>query len=54
MDATYVNHAHNDSLELALETGLPGILLLIAFLVVVLLVEAYAFLPVFSQGMDAL
>ena len=27
-----MNHAHNDYLELALETGLPGILLLIAFL----------------------
>jgi O-antigen ligase len=28
-----VNHAHNDYLELALETGLPGILILIAFLI---------------------
>jgi O-antigen ligase len=28
----YVNHAHNDYLEVALETGLPGILLLLAFL----------------------
>jgi O-antigen ligase len=29
---TYVIHAHNDYVELALETGLPGILLMIAFL----------------------
>ena len=28
----YVNHAHNDYLEVALETGLPGILLLLYFL----------------------
>ena len=28
---TIVNHAHNDYLEIALETGIPGILLLIAF-----------------------
>jgi O-antigen ligase len=28
---SYVNHAHNDYLEIALETGLPGILLLLAF-----------------------
>jgi O-antigen ligase len=31
--ATYVIHAHNDYAELALETGLPGILLLILFLI---------------------
>ena len=30
---TFANHAHNDYLEIALETGLPGILLLVAFLV---------------------
>jgi len=30
---TYVNHAHNDYLELALETGLPGMLLLLFFLI---------------------
>ena len=29
---TYVVHAHNDYAELALETGIPGILLLLAFL----------------------
>ena len=29
---TYVNHAHNDYLELALEGGMPAILLMIAFL----------------------
>jgi O-antigen ligase len=29
---TYVIHAHNDYVELALETGLPGILLIILFL----------------------
>lgn len=29
---TYVNHAHNDYLELVLETGLPGLLLMLAFL----------------------
>ena len=31
-DATFINHAHNDYLELLLETGIPGLLLLIAFL----------------------
>jgi O-antigen ligase len=30
---TYVIHAHNDYVELALELGLPGVLLMIAFLV---------------------
>jgi O-antigen ligase len=30
---TFVNHAHNDYLEIALETGVAGILLLFAFLV---------------------
>ena len=29
---TYVNHAHNDYLELALETGVPGIVLILLFL----------------------
>lgn len=29
---TFANHAHNDYLEIALETGVPGILLLVAFL----------------------
>ncbi|WP_309662848.1 O-antigen ligase family protein [Sphingomonas sp.] len=29
---TFVNHAHNDYLEIALETGIPGILLVGAFL----------------------
>jgi O-antigen ligase len=29
---TYVIHAHNDYVEVALELGLPGILLMIAFL----------------------
>jgi O-antigen ligase len=32
VDSTYVVHAHNDYLELALETGVPGLILLIAFL----------------------
>jgi len=32
IDRVYVNHAHNDYLELALETGLPGVLLIILFL----------------------
>ena len=32
VDATYVNHAHNDYLEIALETGVPGVLLLVSFL----------------------
>ena len=32
IDLTYVNHAHNDFLELALETGLPGIVLIALFL----------------------
>lgn len=30
--ATFVNHAHNDYLEIALETGVPGVLLVVAFL----------------------
>lgn len=29
---TYVNHAHNDYVELAIETGLPGLILLALFL----------------------
>jgi O-antigen ligase len=29
---TFVNHAHNDYLEIALETGLPGVLILAMFL----------------------
>lgn len=29
---TYVNHAHNDYLELALETGIPGMIVLVLFL----------------------
>ena len=32
VDTTYVNHAHNDYLEIALEAGVPGIILLVAFL----------------------
>lgn len=32
VDRYYVNHAHNDYLELAIETGLPGIILLLLFL----------------------
>jgi O-antigen ligase len=32
VDGYYVNHAHNDYLELAIETGLPGILLMLLFL----------------------
>lgn len=32
VDRWYVNHAHNDYLELAIETGLPGILLMMLFL----------------------
>jgi O-antigen ligase len=32
VDRWYVNHVHNDYIELGLETGLPGILLLAAFL----------------------
>lgn len=31
--ATYVNHAHNDYLQVALELGAPGIILMILFLV---------------------
>ncbi len=33
VDRYYVNHAHNDYLELAIETGLPGIVLILIFLV---------------------
>lgn len=32
VDRFYVNHAHNDYLEVATETGLPGVLLMLAFL----------------------
>lgn len=32
IERTYINHAHNDYLELALEGGAPAILLMIAFL----------------------
>jgi O-antigen ligase len=32
VNGTYVSHAHNDYVELALETGMPGILLMITFL----------------------
>ncbi len=32
MTVAWVNHAHNDYLELLLETGLPGLLLMLAFL----------------------
>jgi O-antigen ligase len=32
VDRYYVNHAHNDYLELAIETGLPGIILMLLFL----------------------
>ena len=31
IDRFFVNHAHNDYLEIALETGLPGMLLLVGF-----------------------
>lgn len=30
--ATYINHAHNDYLELVLEAGLPGLVLMVLFL----------------------
>ena len=30
---TFVNHAHNDYLEVALEAGIPGVLLVVAFLI---------------------
>lgn len=32
VDLTYINHVHNDYIEIALEAGLPGMLLMIAFL----------------------
>lgn len=32
VDRVYVNHAHNDYVELAVETGLPGVILLLLFL----------------------
>jgi O-antigen ligase len=32
VDRTYVNHAHNDYLEIAIETGIPGVLVLLLFL----------------------
>ena len=33
VDRVVTNHAHNDYLELALETGLPGIVIILAFLI---------------------
>jgi O-antigen ligase len=33
VDSSYVNHAHNDYLELILELGLPGLLLILAGLI---------------------
>ena len=33
IDRTYVNHVHSDYIELALETGVPGLLLLLIFLI---------------------
>ena len=33
VDRTFVNHAHNDYLQIAVEAGLPGVLLMLAFLV---------------------
>jgi O-antigen ligase len=32
-NSVYINHAHNDYLEVALEMGLPGILLILAFFI---------------------
>jgi O-antigen ligase len=32
VDPTYINHAHDDYLEIALEAGIPGVLLMLAFL----------------------
>jgi O-antigen ligase len=32
IERTYVNHVHNDYIELALETGIPGLLVLLFFL----------------------
>ena len=32
VDRTFVNHAHNDYLEIAIETGLPGVILILVFL----------------------
>jgi len=32
VDRTFVNHAHNDYLEIALETGLPGVILMLLLL----------------------
>jgi O-antigen ligase len=31
VDRTFVNHAHNDYIEIIMETGIPGILLIAAF-----------------------
>lgn len=33
VDRWFINHVHNDYIEVALETGLPGILLIIVFLI---------------------
>jgi len=32
VDRTYINHVHNDYIEIALETGLPGLILMMAVL----------------------
>lgn len=33
IERTYINHAHNDYLEIALEAGIPGVILMLLFLV---------------------
>ncbi len=33
VERTYTNHAHNDYMEIALEAGIPGIILMLAFLI---------------------
>jgi O-antigen ligase len=50
MQNTYLNHAHNDWLELLIETGLPGLLLMLAFLVWFVLASRRAWRPRESIG----
>ena len=54
---TYVIHAHNDYAELALETGVPGILLMLAFLLVGAVDMARVAIPsgtLCARGLDRL
>jgi len=52
LDTTYVNHAHNDFLEVLLTAGLPAALLLLAALVLWVIATRRAFAPAVSKTKD--